>query len=90
MSFSGTGTLSRPVIQGHRELVQHPHKLVSRKHRIATVRDAHRSQMGEIAYEPLGLRLHDGGELLRNPGELARVGHHHAEQAEVFWAPVKV
>src|SRR5271166_4642516 len=67
-----------------RQLVEHPHELVSRKLRIAAVQDAHRSQMREIAHEPLGLRLHDGGELLGDPGELAGVGHHHAEKPEVF------
>ena len=40
--------------------------------------------MGEIAHEPLGLRVHDGGELLGDPGELAGVRHHHAEKPEIF------
>ena len=40
--------------------------------------------MGEIANEPLSLRLHDGSELLGNPRKLARVGHHHAEEPVVF------
>src|ERR1700757_858818 len=57
-----------------RQLVEHPHELVSRKHRIAAVQDAHRRQMGEMAHEPLGLRLHDGGEILGDPGKLAGGG----------------
>src|SRR5215471_11323164 len=40
--------------------------------------------MGEVAHEPLSLRLHDSGELPSNPGKLARVSHHHAEESEVF------
>src|ERR1700758_5658202 len=56
-----------------RQLVEHPHELVSRKHRIAAVQDTHRCQMREIAHEPLGLRLHDGGELHGDPGKLAGV-----------------
>src|SRR5205823_2972516 len=63
-----------------RQLVEHSHELMSGKQRIAALQDAHRRQMGEIAHEPLGLRLHDGGELLGDPGKLAGVGHHHAEK----------
>ena len=40
--------------------------------------------MGEIAHEPLGLGIHDRGELLGDPGKLAGVGHHHAKEAEIF------
>ena len=40
--------------------------------------------MGEIAHEPLGLRVHDGRELLGDPGKLAGVGHHHAQESEIF------
>ena len=33
--------------------------------------------------EPLRLRIHDGRELLGDPGELAGVGHDHAQEAEI-------
>ena len=46
--------------------------------------------MGEIAREPLGLRLHDGGELLGDPRKLAGVRNHHAQEPEIFRTPVEL
>ena len=63
---------------------------MSRQNRIAAVQDTQRRQMGEIAREPLHLRLHDRGELLGDPGKLAGVGHHHAEEPEIFLVPVEL
>ena len=72
-----------------RQLVDHPHELVSCKQRIAAVQDAHRGQMGEIAHEPLRLRLHDGRKLLGDPRKLTGIGRYHADEAEVFRAFVE-
>ena len=73
-----------------RELVEDPHELVSRQRRIVTFKDAHGRQMRDIARKALGLGVHDGGELLGNPRKLAGVGHHHAEEPEVFRLPVEL
>ena len=55
-----------------RQLPEHPHELASRRHPIAALDDALRSQTGEIALEPLRLRPHDGGELLGIQGRNRR------------------
>ena len=44
----------------------------------------------EISRKPLGLRVHDGGELLGDPRKLAGVGDHHAEKPEVFRVRVEL
>ena len=46
--------------------------------------------MGEVAHKPLRLRVHDGGEFLGDPWKLARVGHHHAQESEVFGILVQI
>ena len=46
--------------------------------------------MGQVADEPLRLRVHDGREFLGNPRELATVGHHHAEKPKIFGVLVEV
>src|ERR1051326_607360 len=54
-----------------RELVEHPHELMGRQQRIMAVQKSERGYVREVAHEPLGLRLHDGGELLGDPRKLA-------------------
>ena len=46
--------------------------------------------MVEIAREPGGLRVHDGRELLGDPGKLPCVGDHHAQETEIFRLLVQV
>ena len=73
-----------------RELVEDPHELMSRQRRIAAVQDAYAGQMGDLTRQPLGLRLHDGGELLGDPRKLAGVGNHHAQEPGVLRVPVEL
>src|SRR5512135_1648479 len=46
--------------------------------------------MGEVARKPLRLRVHYGGEFLGNPWKLPRVGHHHAQETEIFGVLVQI
>src|SRR3984957_20869627 len=73
-----------------RELVEAPNELVSRQRRIAAVQDAYGGQMGDITRQPLGLRLHDGGELLGDPRKLAGVGTPPAQEPGVLRVPMEL
>jgi hypothetical protein len=46
--------------------------------------------MGDVARKPLRLGVHDSGEFLGDPGKLAGVGDHHAQESEVFGILVQI